>query len=492
MKKRLSRNISLVAGLVVTAMAGGCSPFHTAVPLSRVTPPSHFVQAPAGTDPATDLTTWWRSWNDPALTRMVEAALAANPDIRIARDNVLQARAAHVIARSALYPTVGATGNIGGGGMSWRNPDALSQMSDGDPANDGHLAGIGASWEPDLFGGRHADSRAARALMLGQQAAYHGMQMLVAADVAENYLRAQGIQRQIDLLDHSLGILQRLRTYTQARFAAGQAVSADMRAVDEKLSLQQAQRPLLVAEYDLHRRRLAILSGRAPESAPSLPSPGAFFVPAAPVGEMPDSVLARRPDVLARRDEVDAALQRLKSAKTDLLPRFGLEFFGGDGRLRFDGIPGLSGTGGLIALTTYLPIFTAGRVHARIHAAHARLDAAVAGYDRTVLNALAEVEDAYEARTSADARGHDLAIAVSQAGSNVRDVTGLYEGGQRMMQDILRARLDELDAREQVLRNEEMQTLASIHLARALGGGWAHDVGDAAPLSSQGHARPHG
>lgn len=488
MKKKLSRIICLAA----IATLGACSPFHTRTPPSRVTVPSRFAQAPAGTDPATDLTTWWRSWNDPALTHVVETALAANPDIRIARDNVLQARAAHVIARSTLYPTVGATGNIGGGGMSWRNPAGLSQLSDGDPATDAHLAGIGASWEPDLFGGRHADSRAARALMLGQQAEYHGMQMLVAADAAENYLRAQGVQRQIDLLDRSIGILQRLRTYTQARFVAGQAVSADVRAVDEKLSLQRARRPLLVEEYDLHRRRLAILSGQAPENAPSLPAPGAFFVPAAPSGEMPDTVLERRPDVLARRDQVEAALDRLKSAKTDLLPRFGLEFFGGDGRLRFDGIPGLSGTGGLIALTTYLPIFTAGRVHARIHAAHARLDAAVAGYDRTVLNALGEVEDAYEARTSADTRAHDLATAVLQAGRNVSDVTGLYEGGQRMMQDILRARLDELDAREQVLRNEDMQTLASIHLARALGGGWKHEADDAPPLPSRSGARTRG
>ncbi|MBV1833017.1 efflux transporter outer membrane subunit [Novacetimonas pomaceti] len=486
-KKTLSRIICLAAIGAMTA----CSPFHTSAPPSRVVVPARFAQAPTGTDAGTDLTTWWRSWNDPVLTGLVEAALAANPDIRIARDNVLQARAAHVIARSTLYPTVGATGDIGGGGMSWRNPAGLSQLSDGDPATDAHLAGIGASWEPDLFGGRHADSRAARALMLGQQAEYHGMQMLVAADVAENYLRAQGVRRQMDLLDRSIAILERLRTYTQARFAAGQAVSADVRDVDEKLSLQRARRPLLVEEYDLHRRRLAILSGRTPESAGPLPAPGAFFVPAPPMGEMPDTVLERRPDVLARRDQVEAALQHLKSVKTDLLPRFGLEFFGGDGRLRFDGIPGLSGTGGLMALTTYLPIFTAGRVRARIHAAHARLDAAVAGYDRSVLNALAEVEDAYEARMSADARAHDLATAVTQAQTNVHDVTGLYEGGQRMMHDVLRSRLDALDAQEQVLRNQDMQTLASIHLARALGGGWRHESDDAPPLRPQSTSRRH-
>ncbi|GAN86075.1 secretion system type I outer membrane efflux pump lipoprotein NodT [Komagataeibacter intermedius TF2] len=460
--------VAMAVGLVA-----GCSPFHTRAPASHVVVPGQFSQAPVTTVPATDLTRWWEAWHDPALVQAVDTALAASPDIRIARDRVREARAMHTVAKSALYPTVGATGNMMGGGMYWRNPSALP--TSGDPGTDGHLAGIGASWEPDLFGGRHADVKAAKAGMQAEEEYFHGVQMVIAADAASDYLQAQGLQRQIALTDRSIGMLEQLRRYGQARFAAGQATAADVTGVDQKLSDLKARRPVLVARLDLVRRRLAVLSGQVPEGLSALAPPPAYYVPPAPAGQMPDTVLERRPDIRARRDQVDAALNRLKSAKTDLLPRFGLEFFGGDGRLRFDGIPGLSGTGGLIALTTYLPIFTANRIQARIHAASARLDAAVAGYDNSILHALAEVEDGYENRLSLDGRDTDLTRAQHQAEQVARDMMGLYAGGQRTFGDVLSARMTALDAQASVLSNQDARTTATIQLARALGGGWQQE-----------------
>ncbi|WP_026019830.1 TolC family protein [Komagataeibacter europaeus] len=469
MKNRLAR-VACMGGVAMAVGLAGCSPFHTRVPASHVVVPRQFSQTPTTTLPATDLTRWWEAWHDPALVRAVDTALAASPDIRIARDRVLEARAMHTVAKSALYPTVGATGNMMGGGMYWRNPATLPTSND--PGTDGHLAGIGASWEPDLFGGRHADVKAAKAGMKAEEEYFHGIQMVIAADAANDYLQAQGLQRQIALIDRSIGMLEQLHRYGQARFTAGQATAADVTGVDQKLSDLKARRPVLVADLDLVRRRLAVLSGQAPEGLPALAPPPAYYVPAPPVGQMPDTVLERRPDIRARRDQVDAALNRLKSAKTDLLPRFGLEFFGGDGRLRFDGIPGLSGTGGLIALTTYLPIFTANRIQARIHAASARLDAAVAGYDNSILHALAEVEDGYENRLSLDARDTDLTRGQHQAEQVASDMMGLYTGGQRTFGDVLSARMAALDAQASVLDNQASRTSATIQLARALGGGW--------------------
>ncbi|MBV0886977.1 TolC family protein [Komagataeibacter oboediens] len=472
MRNRLAR-VACMGGVAMAVGLAGCSPFHTRTPASHVVVPGQFSQAPASTIPATDLTRWWEAWHDPALVQAVDAALAASPDIRIARDRVREARAMHTVAKSALYPTVGATGNMMGGGMYWRNPSALP--TSGDPGTDGHLAGIGASWEPDLFGGRHADVKAAKAGMQAEEEYFHGVQMVIAADAASDYLQAQGVQRQIALTDRSISMLEQLRRYAQARFTAGQATAADVTGVDQKLSDLKARRPVLVAQLDLVRRRLAVLSGQVPEELPALTPPPTYYVPPAPAGQMPDTVLERRPDIRARRDQVDAALNRLKSAKTDLLPRFGLEFFGGDGRLRFDGIPGLSGTGGLIALTTYLPIFTANRIQARIHAASARLDAAVAGYDNSILHALAEVEDGYENRLSLDGRDTDLTRAQHQAEQVARDMMGLYTGGQRTFGDVLSARMTALDAQASVLSNQDARTTATIQLARALGGGWQQE-----------------
>ncbi|MBB2186638.1 TolC family protein [Gluconacetobacter liquefaciens] len=457
-----------------TAFAGGCTVRDSAAPPSQVVLPARFAEAPAEAGPAVDLARWWTQWHDPVLDRLVEGALAANPDLAVARDHVRQAEAFVAVARSALYPTVGATGDIAGGGLGWSNPAVPAALAPnlGDPATDGHLAGLAAAWEPDIFGGRHADLRAVRAVAQSVEEQLHGTRMLVAADVVESYVGAVDDVRRVALIDRSATVLDRMEAYATARMAAGQATRADIDAIRARRRTLVATRPMLVADMDTRRRRIAVLSGRPPEQAPAIPQPAAFVIPPVPAGIVPVAVMDRRPDIRARRDLVAAALDRLRSARTDLLPRFGLEFFGGNGRLRFDGLPGLSGSGGLMALTTYLPIFTAGRIHAQIHAADARLDEAVTLYDQALLKALSEVETAYESRAGLDAQGQGLSAALVAAQREARDRMGLFDGGQGVLLDALQARLNAIATEDAGVRSEDGRAMATIRLATALGGGW--------------------
>lgn len=471
--RRMSRCLWLATLALGVGLAGGCTRKDSAAPPSRVVVPARFAEAPAGGGAPADLARWWTQWRDPVLDRLVEGALAANLDLAVAREHVRQAGAYVAVARSALYPTVEATGNIAGGGLGWSNPAVPAVLAPnlGDPATDGHLAGLAAAWEPDLFGGRHADLRAVRAVAQSVEEQLHGTRMLVAADVVESYVGAVDDRRRVALIDRSATVLDRMETYAAARMAAGQATRADLDAVRARRRALLATRPMLVADMDTRRRRIAVLSGLPPEQAPAIPEPAAFVIPPAPAGIVPVAVMERRPDILARRDLVAAALERLRSARTDLLPRFGLEFFGGNGRLRFDGLPGLSGSGGLMALTAYLPIFTAGRIQAQIQGADARLDEAVTLYDQALLTALSEVETAYESRAALDGQGQGLAAALATAQREARDRMGLFDGGQGVLLDALQARLNAIAVEDALVRSEDGRALATVRLAMALGGG---------------------
>lgn len=461
--------------LALPVALAACSPFHADIPPSHVTiPAGTAAEASAG---RVDLTHWWTDWHDPRLTKLVEEALAANPELRQARDRVEQARAYTKMAKSSLYPTIGATGSIAGGGMNWRQatPPLASSIDPnlGDPMTDGHLAGVGIAWEPDVFGHNTATLKASRAMELTAQDLLHGAHMTIAADVASSYLSALGISQRLALLDRSEQTLESLLAYATARFEAGQTNQADLESIRAQIEALRGSRPVLVAAYDTFRRRLAILSGRTPDNAPDLSGPDTFSIPAPPRAMLPSTILNNRPDILLRRHMVEAAAQRLMGAKTELLPRFGLEFFGGDGRLRFDGIPGLSGTGGLAALTATLPIFTAGRIHAQIAQADSRLDEAVAAYDQTLLNALAEIEDASEQRSRLDTSA-DALQARTQAASKAATMShGLFEGGQVTLQDVLTARLRLIDAQDELVKTQTARALSTVRLARALGGGWS-------------------
>ena len=92
---------------------------------------------------------FWRELDDPVLHSLVENALHANHDIRIALSRYEQASALSRERRQDYYPTLGASGEISTQRASAAQaPDA----SRSDRDNDLHSAGLSVIWELDFFG----------------------------------------------------------------------------------------------------------------------------------------------------------------------------------------------------------------------------------------------------------------------------------------------------------------------------------------------------
>ena len=450
-----------------------CKVFETTAPLPQVIAPGTFDEAPAPgrRSSSQDLSHWWTVWRDPALNRFINDALDANQDLRIARARVDEARSLATIAESALYPSISAEGTQWGGAAQWRNP-AVDLIPGGSHSFDAHLGGVAAGWEPDIFEGRHDDAEAAQATALSVEDQLNGAQTIVVAEVANDYQEARGLQRRLAVLDASIAAFTELLRYVQARFEAGQALAFDVTEARERLETQRAKRPILVSLIDVRQRRLAVLTGRPPERLARLPPPRDFRAPPAPTGQLPSDMLERRPDVRARALLVKAQVAKLSSAKTDLLPRFQLNFLGGDGRLHFEGIPGLQGTGGLAGLTVVMPIYTAGRIQANIAANDARLEQVAADQDKSVLQALAEVESAYGQRFGYDKQAVKIRQAFEDAKRNASAAVGLYEGGRKTFDDVVKAKLDAFERADELVQAQMGQATTTVQLYLALGGGW--------------------
>jgi len=58
------------------------------------------------------LSHWWRTLNDPALSRLMDEAVAGNLDLKEARARVREARARRGIEEAGLFPDVDASGKI--------------------------------------------------------------------------------------------------------------------------------------------------------------------------------------------------------------------------------------------------------------------------------------------------------------------------------------------------------------------------------------------
>ncbi len=468
-----SRLAAPVVAIALTMLVAGCKVFETTAPPPQVSAPETFDQAPArrARSSSQDLSHWWTVWRDPILNSFINDALDANQDLRIARARVDEARSLSTIAESALYPTISAQGGQWGGAAQWRNP-AIDLIPGGSHSFDAHLGGVVAGWEPDIWEGRHDDAEAAEAAALSVEDQLNGVRTIVVAEVANDYQEARGLQRRLAVLDASIAAFTKLLRYVEARYEAGQALAFDVTEARERLESQRAKRPVLVSLIDVRQRRLAVLTGRPPERLAGLPPPRDFSAPAPPTGQLPSDMLERRPDVRARAQLVRAQVAKLSSAKTDLLPRFQFNFLGGDGRLHFEGIPGLQGTGGLAGLTVVMPIYTAGRIEANIAANDARLEQVAADQDKSVLHALEEVESAYGRRFGYDKQAVKIGQALEDARRNESAAAGLYEGGRKTFDDVVKAKLDTFERADELVQAQMGQASTTVQLYLALGGGW--------------------
>ncbi|EFF45954.1 outer membrane protein [Xanthomonas citri pv. aurantifolii str. ICPB 10535] len=94
-----------------------------------------------------ELSTWWDGFNDPDLSRYVNAALAQNLDLAQAGARVAQARAGLSAATAALLPAGNVSGSATRAYQSLETP--LGQVLDSTPNFDRHAsvyeANLGAS-----------------------------------------------------------------------------------------------------------------------------------------------------------------------------------------------------------------------------------------------------------------------------------------------------------------------------------------------------------
>jgi multidrug efflux system outer membrane protein len=160
---------SLSAGLLIALAACAVGPNYRA-PSSSLD--AAYLNASAAssdvTAPGADIARFWRGFNDPVLTQLVERALGANGDVRIAQARLRESRALLQGARAELLPEVGASADV----TRSRTPDYLQQpgSAGGQSTATVYDAGFTSSWELDFFGrNRRASESAAAGRRLGRR-----------------------------------------------------------------------------------------------------------------------------------------------------------------------------------------------------------------------------------------------------------------------------------------------------------------------------------
>ncbi|MGZ8159358.1 MAG: efflux transporter outer membrane subunit [Methylobacter sp.] len=442
--------------------------------------PAQWQHAPNAQSAGTaDLKTWWQGFNDPLLNELIDKALAANYDLKIATARVREANAMVTVAEAALYPSF--VFSLSGGRE--KRIDRIVGVPSGQgiklitPTADAVSGGLAARWEIDLFGGRHLEAEAAAAQAEGSQEGLHAAQVGLLAQVATNYLELRGVQQRTGIVQKNIELQrERLRTL-QAFLKAGLANEADIARQQTLLQGTEATLPILVnAEKNLIHR-LGVLLGEPPESLEyrlAIVGPLPKQAPTMP-SLLPSDLLAQRPDLRLAQTEVSAAAASLGSAQADLYPKLVLSASGGLGALAVGGFPSLAESVYALGSGVSAPIFNAGRIRAHIAAADARLSQVAANYEKTFLLALEDVENAFVAHRSARDRFGQLTEAEGSAEKAYRLVGAMYQRGAGDYLVVLDAQRSKLAVSDERTKAETEVSVAMVSLYRAFGGGWKVD-----------------
>lgn len=465
----------------------------------RVPAPPAFAEVPDAQAPAPDLTGWWHAYQDPELERLIAIALSESPDALTAAARIREARAQERIAGAAYLPEVNASAGVnyqrfsknaglsslasllgggqgqsggGGGGSS-------SQGSSGGVAAPGddvtvYSAGFDASWEIDLFGGTRRRVEGARARVDAAIWDARDAQISLIAEIVDAYLQLRTLQEretivraEVDRQTRRLGIMQHVAQ-------AGLVPEGDF--VRQRAQLAQAQASVapIVADGKAQMHGLATLVGRTPDALigelavarPQLPPP-----PPVPTG-LPSDLLRRRPDVRAAERQLAASTADIGVAVADLYPKFSLT---GVAQLISTALSNLF-TGDSLQLTgqaqAMFPVLDFGRRRGQVAVRKAQADEAYFRYQKTVLAALKDVEDALVRIRSEQDRNQALKGGLADAARSVQTVEARYASGLVDFSAVLDARQQELSARDAATQSDGALRRDTLALYKALGGGW--------------------
>lgn len=390
---------------------------------------------------------WIHNFKDTQLNALVAEAMKNNPDLKASAAKVDQANALAKQAGAALMPSVGLGGQLAGttaGGTS--RPQG---------------AGLGISWEADVWGRLGLGERSAEESALAVQADYEFGRQSLAAATARNWFLLNEIEVQQNFLKSIVDILKKMNTIEERKQKVGQISMLEVHQVHAQLASAQDAVVKTEQAKEEAARSLETLIGRYPSNTLKGNDKLAATPPAIPVGQ-PSSILERRPDIIAAEDRVAAAFYAEKGTELLHLPRF---TFGAGAGLNAlgDAIAGL--TAGLFA-----PLYTGGKIEAEIDQATAVQKEAIANYAAAALNAFKEVENSLAGEKLLKEREKNLAQATADNKNTFELAQIQYKVGKIDLFELLSHQTSWIGSEMtlQDVRRERLDNRINLHLA--LGG----------------------
>ena len=410
---------------------------------------------------------WWSTFNDPMLDSLLDRAKNANLDLRIALERIFEAQAFNRIAGGDKYPDL----NVDGGFN--RTKTTLPIL--GDNPQSLWSSGLVTSWEVDVFGRVRRAIEATEAEVGASIEDYRDVMVSLYAQVAINYVNVRSIQQRLIYAQDNVDSQRQTLALVEFRLEAGLVPPYDVAQAKYNLANTETLIPELIPALENALNQLAILLGQTPGSldqelseASGLPVAKTELAIAPPA-----ELLRRRPDIRQAERQLASQTARIGVATAELYPQFSLdgaltlgasEFGDLDNKVGWSFAPGVRWN-----------LFSGGKVQSLIDVEESRTKQAFISYEKTVLNAFAEVETTMVAMRQEALRAEKFSEAVSASQESVELVTSGYMAGLSDFQALLDSQRSLSIQQDKLVESQGLVVINFINLNRALGGGWSID-----------------
>lgn len=412
---------------------------------------------------------WWRSFGDPVLVALIEQAAQSNLDVAMARARLREAQALARAQGAVLRPSVDLAA-----AASRSQPSENTRQGAFVGDDDLYQLGLEARWEPDFFGRLDASIAAASATEASALENLRAVRVSLLAELASSYVELRGSERLLAVLRDNARVQSETADLTRVRVEAGLATDLELSRAIAQLRTTESEIPSIEARRQITLNRIRVLLGGSGGNTPAaLTREAPLPQPADSIGMgTPSQWLERRPDLRQARAELMRYAELARGAEADLYPRINLSARVGQDSNQFWNMLESGSNAWSIGGALLYPIFDRQALRDRAAAADERAQVALVQWQKSVLSAFAEVEDALSSLARERERTQKLGQALDASRRSVALAQELHERGVVDFFQVLDAQAQQLRVESQLVQAQTQTSGRAVALYRSLGGGW--------------------
>ncbi|HAT8966661.1 TPA: efflux transporter outer membrane subunit [Legionella pneumophila subsp. pneumophila] len=418
---------------------------------------------------------WWKVFNDPTLTVLIDNGYHNNLSLQMAGVRVLQARAQLAQSVGELYPQQQAMvgdynyNRIGGNQLEGLLPPDFLTAS----------LGFSASWELDFWGKYRRAIQYNDALFLASLAAYDSALVTLTSDIASTFIKIRTSEELIKVTKANIQVQAMSLKIAKDRYSGGQTSLLDVEQAATELAETQAKLPQYVSDLQHQKDILAVLLGTTPDKVDDLLKKNKGIPKASAVVEVgiPKEVIARRPDVYQARMEAIAQSAAIGAVKANLYPSLSLVgtfVFASNniGSSTISDIFDWSNRNIVAGPSLTWSLLNYGQITNAVRAQDAAFQQALLNYLNLVLKVQQEVQDNITRYVEGQKTVSSLKTANASAIESTRLALVRYKEGEANYTTVLNAEQQQLRVQTSLVNATGELALSLVGLYRSLGGGW--------------------